>query len=554
MVEGERILGRFTIGERIGSGGHGAVHRAWDERLCRHVAVKSVAGVPPDRVLREAHAAARLNHPGIVTLYELGQESGQAYLVSELVRGANLRDLAADARISDRDVAELGAEVCAALAHAHSQGVVHRDIKPDNVLVRDIASRRARTDGERAKLVDFGIATVVDEQPLTAPGEVAGTLAYMAPEQAAGEGCDHRSDVYALGLTLFELWSGRNPVAAATPAATVRRIGAEQPSLLELRPELPPDLAVLIDACLAVDPEARPGLSELADGLHSVAGALHPDRAVPEPLLGAQDPAGRPEPEPASPFAVGLAAAAVAFPAVLAGLQLPALVMLLLGVPALLLLGRPLDWIRPAIAPLLGFAAIAPVYLVTIAEEPPRRRIVLAALGWLWVAAIGAAVGEPLGSTAAGAATGPGDLLVTLLSSEAIATLLVWVGAALLLGALADVAAPASILVGGLVWAAIVVASLAAVGGSVAPSPILAPALLVAVAILSWDRAGRPLPGSPVLTGLLPRRSPVAGPRSRAGVPAERAALDDPEAQAGRRAVRHVAAALHGAGSRGGLP
>ena len=92
--EGERLLGRFTVGERIGGGGHGTVHRAWDERLCRWVAVKSVEGEPAERVLREAHAAARLNHPGIVTLYELGQQNGCAYLVSELVDGPNMRQLA----------------------------------------------------------------------------------------------------------------------------------------------------------------------------------------------------------------------------------------------------------------------------------------------------------------------------------------------------------------------------------------------------------------------------------------------------------------------------
>ena len=136
VVEGERVLGRFTIGENIGGGGHGTVHRAWDERLCRWVAVKSVEGEAAERVIREAHAAARLNHPGIVTLYELGSQEGSAYLVSELVEGPNLRELAAAEALSDRDVAEIGAELCAALEHAHAAGVIHRDIKPDNVLVR----------------------------------------------------------------------------------------------------------------------------------------------------------------------------------------------------------------------------------------------------------------------------------------------------------------------------------------------------------------------------------------------------------------------------------
>ncbi len=181
-------MGRFTIGEKIGGGGHGTVHRAWDERLCRWVAVKSVEGEAAERVMREAHAAARLNHPGIVTLYELGSQNGCAYLVSELVEGPNLREMAARGELSDREVAELGAELCAALAHAHEAGVVHRDMKPDNVLVRTARSRSVKgRASQRALLADFGIATLEDGPTLTATGQVVGTLAYMSPEQATGE-------------------------------------------------------------------------------------------------------------------------------------------------------------------------------------------------------------------------------------------------------------------------------------------------------------------------------------------------------------------------------
>ena len=118
VIEGEQVLGRFTVGERLGGGGYGTVHRAWDERLCRWVAVKSVEGDAVGRVLREAHAAARLNHPGIVTLYELGSHNDTAYLVSELIEGPNLRELAASGALSDREVADFGAELCGALEHA----------------------------------------------------------------------------------------------------------------------------------------------------------------------------------------------------------------------------------------------------------------------------------------------------------------------------------------------------------------------------------------------------------------------------------------------------
>ncbi len=147
---GALVLNRFQIERKLGSGGFGTVYRAWDARLERHVAVKVIESGEETgrRVLREAQAAARLNHPGIVTLYELGEESGSAYLVTELVEGETLRRLSLDGDLSDRDVAEVGADLCEALDHAHSRGVVHRDIKPQNVLVCD--GRPAReADGLR---------------------------------------------------------------------------------------------------------------------------------------------------------------------------------------------------------------------------------------------------------------------------------------------------------------------------------------------------------------------------------------------------------------------
>ena len=351
MVEGERILGRFTVGERIGGGGHGVVHRAWDERLCRSVAVKAVEGESVERVMREAHAAARLNHPGIVTLYELGRQGSCAYLVSELVQGSDMRRLAARGQLSDREVAELGADLCAALAHAHAAGVIHRDVKPDNVLVRP-RSRRGGS-GERAKLADFGIASLADGPSLTATGQVLGTLSYMSPEQAAGEGAGPATDVYSLGLTLYELWAGFNPVSAGTPAATARAIGEPVESLSEARPELPPALCAAIDDCLEPDPADRPGLDELREALVAMRGALHPDRAVPEPaetLAATTLPPGL----PARPFAVLLAAGALAALGMLAGLPGLALLTAALIAPAALLLRGPREWIRPALAPLLG--------------------------------------------------------------------------------------------------------------------------------------------------------------------------------------------------------
>ena len=139
MVVDELVMERFRLLERIGSGGMGTVYRAFDERLQRQVAVKEVEPPTPTRVLREAQAAARLNHPGIVTLYELGERDGRALLVSELVPGQTLAALRAAGGLCDREVAEIGADLCDALAHAHARGVVHRDLKPENVIVRDDA-------------------------------------------------------------------------------------------------------------------------------------------------------------------------------------------------------------------------------------------------------------------------------------------------------------------------------------------------------------------------------------------------------------------------------
>jgi eukaryotic-like serine/threonine-protein kinase len=255
---GSLVLNRFLIERRIGSGGFGVVYEAWDGRLERTVAVKAIEsrGEAGKRVLREAQAAARLNHPGIVTLYEIGEEDGNALLVTELVEGATLAGLSREAALSDREIAEIGADLCEALDHAHSRGVVHRDIKPQNVLVAP--------DGEfRAKLMDFGVARLADGASLTAPGDVVGTLAYMAPEQAEGRTAGPEADVFSLALTLYECWAGENPNRRATPAATARAIGARPRPLRRFRPDLPRELSATVDAALQARPSRRPQLEQL---------------------------------------------------------------------------------------------------------------------------------------------------------------------------------------------------------------------------------------------------------------------------------------------------
>src|SRR6185369_5137711 len=219
-------------------------------RLERPVAVKAIEqrGEAGRRVLREAQAAARLNHPGIVTLYEMGEEDGNALLVTELVEGSTLARLAHHGELYDREIGEIGADLCEALDHAHSRGVVHRDIKPQNVQVIE--------DTEvRAKLMDFGVAHLAGDTPLTAAGDVVGTLAYMAPEQAEGKAAGPECDVYSLALTLYECWSGENPQ---------RR----------LRPDLPRELTDTVDACLAPRPNHRPSLEELGTAIEDALDAL----------------------------------------------------------------------------------------------------------------------------------------------------------------------------------------------------------------------------------------------------------------------------------------
>jgi hypothetical protein len=437
------VLGRYRLVGAIGAGGHGSVWRAYDEKLQRQVAVKAMprANASADRrAEREARAAARLNHPGIVALYELGEDDRAVYLVSELVEGRTLAELEAEGDVSDRDVAEVGIAICEALGHAHGKGVIHRDVKPQNVLV---AADPAAGAGF-AKLGDFGVARLISEEPLTATGGVVGTLAYMAPEQAAGGEVTAAADVYALALTLHEGWSGMRPEGPGRPP---EQLGA-------VRRDLPPELTDVIDACLAPRPALRPPLKELRSTLKAAAGRLSDADGLvaPGPLerMGLTLPLrrrpnvpglptalpGAPEAEqsrlelaagrvaagtlaglvalgvssilaPAPPFspiaaAAGVAVAVVVFPRV--GWLVSALGLcvwlaaagragaaLLVGLAALLTpLALPrggLLWSTPVLAPLLGALGLAPAFPAIAGLAPTAlRRAGLAAAGLVWLA------------------------------------------------------------------------------------------------------------------------------------------------------------------------
>src|SRR4051794_17270045 len=282
------VLGRYRLGRRLGAGGFGAVHEAHDERLERWVAVKVIpaGGAAPERARREAKAAARLDHPGIVGLFDAGEEDRARYLVSELVDGPTLAELEERGDLTDRDVLRIGLALCDALEHAHERGVVHRDVKPQNVLVPN----RPRSWRGAAKLTDFGVAMLAGDDRLTRTGDVVGTLAYMAPEQASGEEVDERVDLYATALVLYEALAGANPVKGATPTETARRVGLPVPALSGARPDLPEELCDAIDAALAVDPDERGTLADLGDALEQ---ALL-DVADEEHAVGVQHPVERP--------------------------------------------------------------------------------------------------------------------------------------------------------------------------------------------------------------------------------------------------------------------
>jgi hypothetical protein len=517
---GEVVMDRFRLLERVGSGGMGTVYRAFDERLQRQVAVKEITSSDPGRVAREAQAAARLNHPGIVTLYELGSENGRALLVSELVEGATLSELARCGDLSDREVAEFGADVCEALAHAHERGVIHRDVKPQNVIVRVDDGA-----GRRAKLMDFGIASLVGSATLTATGEVVGTLAYMAPEQAGGSGTSAASDVYSLALTLYECWTGTNPVAGDTPAQTARQIGKPIPPLRDYRPDLPAHLAECVDACLAPEPELRPELDELDHHLDASIPRLDAHCAVParedqeEPVSGERDAIMRVA-QLAALCAWGVAVMLLAVAADRPGL---ALVLGALSAPAILV-SSWLPWAGiPLLAPLLGAASAGAAYPALAGSRGTlRERAVLGALGWCWMLCGAAAFG--LGSTAGLVDDPPHDwmrstgdaasgLLAPLFSPEALLGAAVFAGASLALGVILRAGHIAVALLGAVLWAATLDAALRVVGdGDLAGVPVVAVAAAAIAVIMEFRRRGgrRAARRAPIPTHQQ-RHQPVSG-------------------------------------------
>ena len=254
-----RILaGRYRRGEVIGRGGMSTVYRATDLALDRIVAVK-VAMDPllerdpiyAARFKREARAAAAVNHPGVVTVFDAGADGPTRYIVMEYVEGRSLAEILRDTRpLEPARAARLAEQIADTLAAAHAAGIVHRDVKPGNVMV---------TAADRVKVLDFGIARTSDSVTLTQTASVLGTAPYMAPEQAMGNPADARSDIYSLGCVLYEMLTGQPPFMADVPAAVLHqhvRVAPRPP--ITLNPAVPPALDALVLQMLAKDPRGRP--------------------------------------------------------------------------------------------------------------------------------------------------------------------------------------------------------------------------------------------------------------------------------------------------------
>ncbi|MGH7331938.1 MAG: serine/threonine-protein kinase, partial [Candidatus Rokuibacteriota bacterium] len=264
-----RKIGKYEVLERIGRGGMGMVFRARDPFLDRIVALKVIANdidVTEEiraRFFREAQACARLNHKNIVTIYDMGEEEGQLYIVMEFLEGHELRQLiAARQSLLVEDKLAVMIQVCEGLHYAHQQGIIHRDVKPGNIFV---------LRNGLVKILDFGLAHVASETNLTRTGLVVGTLRYISPEQVRGR-ADHRSDIFSVGAVFYELLTLRPAFAGPDPMQILEQLRSEEPPTPNtVDPTIPADLSVIIERALRKDPGQRfADLAEMRGQLEGV--------------------------------------------------------------------------------------------------------------------------------------------------------------------------------------------------------------------------------------------------------------------------------------------
>jgi eukaryotic-like serine/threonine-protein kinase len=260
--------GRHQILKELGKGSMGVVYQAHDPQIDRLVALKVLR---PDRVateafsqrfLKEAKAIGRLSHPNMVTVYDVGEDQGTVYIAMEFLEGKPLDEIIKNDSFQPEEVIELGVQVAEALDYAHRKGIVHRDIKPSNIIVQP--------DGQ-IKITDFGIARIEDPEATqqTQAGEILGTPAYMSPEQVLSQPVDGRSDLFSLGVVLYELTTGKRPFRGENIAAVFRNItGEDPPEPMKINPATPLELSRIIMRCLAKSPESRFGTGkDLAEAL-----------------------------------------------------------------------------------------------------------------------------------------------------------------------------------------------------------------------------------------------------------------------------------------------
>jgi eukaryotic-like serine/threonine-protein kinase len=276
MSAGDLIAGRYELLELIGRGGMSSVWKAHDRLLDRTVAIKVMHEQFTndeeyvERFRREARSVAQLSHPNIVTVIDRGEDEGRQYIVFEYVEGENLKQLLErTGPMPVRDALLLMLQMARALGFAHERGLIHRDVKPQNVLLNE--------DGQ-AKMTDFGIARSVDVEGVTITGTVLGTSEYIAPEQARGQRVDALTDVYSLGVVLYELLTGGVPFQGENfVSVALKHVNEPAPSVLEQRPDCPPRVGLLIERAMAKRPEQRfASMDELVQELESCLADLDP--------------------------------------------------------------------------------------------------------------------------------------------------------------------------------------------------------------------------------------------------------------------------------------
>ncbi len=268
LAPSELVAGRYRPLRPLGSGGSGSVWLARDERTGLDVALKIVPreGRAATRAEREALAAARLRHERCLRAYALERDSRNVYIAYEYVPGQTMREALRAGELNDAAAVEIAAQVLEALAHAHGRGIVHRDVKPSNVLV-------AEGEAVSVRLLDFGLAQLAEEEPLTATGDVPGTLAYVPPERLRGESGTAAADIWAVGVLLWEALAGFHPFWNGSLLETASRIESGAAPLEQVRPDLPKPLCVLVARMLELDPAVRPPAHLLAHELRDALAA-----------------------------------------------------------------------------------------------------------------------------------------------------------------------------------------------------------------------------------------------------------------------------------------